>query len=31
VLELLDESPLDPRQFMHESHHDADRVVITED
>ena len=31
VLELLDESPLDPRQFMHESHHDADRVVIKED
>ena len=31
VLELLDESPLDPRQFMHESHHDADRLVIKED
>ena len=31
VLELLDESPFDPRQFMHESHHDADRLVIKED
>jgi hypothetical protein len=31
VLELLDESPLDPRQFMHESHHDGDRLVIKED
>lgn len=31
VLELLDESPIDPRQFMHESHHDANRLVIKED
>jgi hypothetical protein len=29
--ELVDDAPLDPRFFTHEFHHDASRVVITED
>ncbi len=29
--ELVDDAPLDPRFFAHEFHHDASRVVITED